>query len=170
MLGRSKGTRWLASSSHRRDSELLVCCIAARLSSVRISRWAQQSSGVMGFGSPRSKAAAVAMFWLARVKCGRASLSLMILRFTSWATVHARPPSPWRSISHSSSAHSRSSWCRASSSSWCRALSCFTHRRGGAPTSTSTSLSRSSIGVAPPSWMLLMYPSGVPAMKHFGEG
>ena len=38
------------------------------------------------------------------------------------------------------------------------------------PASTSTLSSRSSIGVAPPSWMLLMYPSGVPAMKHCHEG
>ena len=34
------------------------------------------------------------------------------------------------------------------------------------PCVPSTLSSRSSIGVAPPSWMLSMYPSGVPAMKH----
>ena len=40
----------------------------------------------------------------------------------------------------------------------------------GAPASTLTSSSRSSVGVAPPSWMLSMYPSGVAAMKHSRDG
>ena len=39
-----------------------------------------------------------------------------------------------------------------------------------APAYPLTSSLRPSIGVAPPSWMLSMYPSGVPAMKHSREG
>ena len=41
---------------------------------------------------------------------------------------------------------------------------------GGAPISPSTSSSRSFVGVASSSWMLLMCPLKVPAMKHSREG
>jgi len=170
LFGRSEGVRWLASSSHRRDSELSACRAAAGLSSVRISRWAQRSSSVTGPGSPRSKATAAAMFWLARAKCGRASSSAMILRFMSWAMAHARLPSQSRSISQSSSTHSYSSWSHASSSSRCQAFSYSSHWWGRAPVSPLTSSSRSFNGVASSSWMLSTCPSRVPAMKHSREG
>ena len=131
MLGHSKGAHWLPSSLHHWDSEISAYCVAARSSSVRISRWARRSSGVTSPESPQSKAAIAAMFWLARVKCGRALSSSTILRFTSWATAHARLLSSWCSISRSSSVHSCSSWSHATSSSWCHVLSCSTHKRGG---------------------------------------
>jgi hypothetical protein len=44
------------------------------------------------------------MFWLAQAKRGEPSLSLRILWFTSRAAARARPSSPRRLISHSSSA------------------------------------------------------------------
>jgi hypothetical protein len=60
LSSRADGAHWLA--LHCRDVELSICYTAARLSSVRISRCAWRPSGVMGFGSPRSRAAASAMF------------------------------------------------------------------------------------------------------------
>jgi hypothetical protein len=104
-----EGARWLASSPRRQDIELSTCCAVACSSSVRIFRWAHRSLGVAGSGSPRSRAVAVKMFWLARTKHERLSSSSTILWCTSWAMVRTRSPSPRRVISRSSSTRSSSS-------------------------------------------------------------
>lgn len=65
---RARLVRWLDWMACRRD--LLACRSAARVSSTAISLCSRCASGMAGFGSVWSSAAAAAMFWIALANCG----------------------------------------------------------------------------------------------------